>query len=214
MEEKKMYFFNVGTVKKIMCYLYRMYAELNPKINYDKASPYAPSTTNQQYVETPTFSKFQETHKQQPFSEYYIGGGSSAALRGLGYKNTPVSTEFFSDQNINRIQKKIKERIFELSHGKFKMGTDQNSQDLLIAMRAVYLDFNVGAMDAPTHVIRQVKMLNNNTLSYIIPDMMTNIKQQYKYLEEVNNPRKIMPRPLNVNKSQRGGLPSITTLWR
>jgi hypothetical protein len=185
------------------------YAELNPRINFN-----GNLQLNEVYEETPEFSKFQENVKKTKFSDFYIGGGSSAALRGLGYKNSPVSEEFFSDRNIERIQMKIKEEIYRITKGKYRMGADQDPQDLLIAMRAVYLDFNNGAKNLPTKIIHQVKVLNKNTLDYIIPDMLTNIKQYYGYLKEINEPRNIMARPINVNKSQRGTLPSITTLWR
>ena len=193
-----------------------MYAELNPQINYNKALPNSNFSHNKfdQFEETPKFSKFQELHgESSKFGDYYCGGGSSAAIRGMGMENTPVSLLFFSDENMARIQKQIKQEIFRLSKGKFRLQVDQDPADLLIAMRAVFLGDD-GAKNLPTQIVRQVKILNKQTLQYIVPDMISNIKQQYDYLKDITQPRQIMQQPLNVNKSQRGTLPSITTLWQ
>jgi hypothetical protein len=192
------------------------YAELNPQINYNKALPNSNFSPNKfdQFEETPKFSKFQEMYGESgKFGDYYSGGGSSAAIRGLGMENTPVSLLYFSDENMARIQKQIKQEVYRLTKGKFKLQVDQDPADLLIVMRAVFLDDD-GAKNLPTQIVRQVKILNKQTLQYLIPDMISNIKQQYNYIKETNEPRKIMQQPLNVNKSQRGTLPSITSLWQ
>lgn len=187
------------------------YADINPQMNFNTALPSGNSTIENN-EQTPAFSKYQQKYGiENSFSDYYCGGGSSAAIRGMQLNNTDVSLLFFSDENINRLQKKIKSEIMRMTNGTFKLDVDQDVQDLLIAMRAVFLD---QAKNLPTHIVRQVKILNKQTLNYILPDMMTNIKQQYAYLKEISAPRKILPQPLNVNKTQRGDLPSITTLWR
>jgi Family of unknown function (DUF5761) len=187
------------------------YAEINPTLNNNNALPMGNSTLDNN-EQTPAFSKFQKMYGiENSFSDYYCGGGSSAAIRGMQMDNTPVSLLFFSDENISRLQKKIKSEIFRMTKGTFKMDVEQDVQDLLIAMRAVFLD---QAKNLSTHVVRQVKILNKQALNYILPDMMTNLKQQYAYLREISEPRKILAQPLNVNKTQRGNLPSITTLWR
>jgi len=193
-----------------------MYAEINPKINYNRALPNSNFSPNKfdKYEETPAFSKFQKMHGENDnFGDNYCGGGASAALRGMGMSNSEVALLFFSDDNIARMQKLIRKTVYNLSKGKFKLSVNQDSKDLLVAMRAVYMGDD-GALNLPTQVVRQVKILNKQVLDYIIPDIMTNIKQEFAYLKEINQPRQIMPQPLNVNKSQRGTLPSITTLWR
>ena len=55
------------------------------------------------------FSKYQDdyTAKIEGIgSSYYDGGNSSLAIRGMGMENTPLSTEYFSKENMKRIQKK------------------------------------------------------------------------------------------------------------
>ncbi|ATZ80627.1 hypothetical protein BMW23_058 [Bodo saltans virus] len=186
-----------------------MYAELNPKINYNRALP--ANTTNMcQYSETPAFTNYNKKCENK-FSDYYDGGASSFALGGMQIENTPVSLLFFSDENVKRIQKLLKRGIADMSKGKFILEEDQDENDLFIVMRAVFLD---SGLNLPTHIVSQVKELNKKTVEYILPDMYTNVKQAYGYLQEINNPRKIMSLPLNVNKTQRGDLPSVTSLWK
>ncbi len=203
-----------------------MYSEINPAINYNKSLPNSSVFTNRDsgvsgynsqhgldhYEETPHFSKFQELYGQnRTFSDNYCGGASTLAIGGLQMENTPVSLLFFSDENMARIQKQIKREIFRLSNGTFKMDVDQNEQDLLLAMRYIFIEY---AKNLPTHIVKQVKILNRQLLDYIIPDIMTNIKQHYMYLKEISQPIRPLDQPLNVNSKGRRTLPSVTTLWR
>jgi hypothetical protein len=202
------------------------YAEINPSIDYNKSLPNKNIYTNKdggvsgygvsqgfgQYEETPQFSKFQELYGQnKKFSENYCGGGSTLAMGASQLENGPVSLLFFSDENMARIQKQIKREIYRLSNGTFKMDVDQDEQDLIIAMRYIFIEY---AQNLPTHIVRQVKILNRQLLNYIIPDIMTNIKQHYMYLKEISSPIRPLDQPLNVNNKGRNTLPSVTTLWR
>lgn len=211
------------------------YAEFNPTVNYSHgyesntmSNPFAnmqtiyntknnPNNANYQQstinynndANSKQFNKTQFTNKQ-PTTNYYCGGDSSLALRSVQMTNTPVSRLFFSDENFERLQKQLKRKIFEMSNGVFKVEVDQDRQDMLIAMRAVYLD---NAKNLSDQIVRQVKELNILTINYIAPDMLTNIKQQYNYLRDISQPNKTIDRPLNVNKAGRKSLPSYTSVW-
>lgn len=122
----------------------------------------------------------------------------------------PVTIMFFSDDNINRIQKMIKREI--MTRG-YKLVVDQDESDLLIAMRAVYFDANNGARFLPFKIKRQVKNLNNHVVQYVIPDMIETIKEDDKYSKEINQPLQPMLRPMNVNAAGRKTLPSLYTFY-
>jgi hypothetical protein len=194
-----------------------MYAEINPSINYNKSLPSNSvsgynTSIGMNYEETPQFSKFQTLHGQnRTFSDNYCGGASTLAIGSLQMENTPVSLLYFSDNNMKRVQRQIKRVIFRLSNRTFKMDVDQNEDDLLLAMRYIYIEH---AKNLPTHTVRQVKILNRQLLNYIIPDIMTNIKQHYGYLKEISEPIRPLDQPLNVNNKGRRTLPSVSTLWR
>jgi hypothetical protein len=117
---------------------------------------------------------------------------------------------YFSKENIRRLQKKIKEEIFYRTKGKFKLEEDQSESDLLVCMRATFWQHGNYFEDK---LVRQVKQLNVRTIEYIVPDIITAIKQYYSYIKEINEPLKPIPRALNVNNGPVQ-LPSITTIWQ
>jgi len=167
--------------------------------------------TKDEYMGISEFSKWQSNiDKFSDGSEYYCGGNSSLALRGMEITNTPLSEMYFSEKNINHIQKMIKREVINRSHGKYKMEVDQDISDLLIVMRYIYLDY---AKNLPKDTIKQLKVLNKILINYMMPDLMTNLKQDVEYLKVYDKPREILNLPIDTNHSGRRTLPSITTIW-
>ena len=125
-------------------------------------------------------------------------------------QQSPLSKQYFSDKNIRRIQKKIKEEVSVRTNFEYRLDDDQDEQDLVIAMTAI---FKTKARHLPDHPNRQIKRLNTEVVDYIMPDMITSIRQHYAYLKEINEPIKPIMRPMNVSNAGRKTLPSITTSW-
>jgi hypothetical protein len=165
-------------------------AEINPSLNYPMFEPNNNTTTNNY-----------NTH---------CSGKSSVALKGMQIESSNVSKLYFGKENIKRIQTMLKKAVYKETDKKFILETDQDENDLLIAMRAVYLTHASHLQNA---VIRQVKILNAHTMDYIVPDLISNIRQHYGYLKEINEPIKPIPRPINVGKAGRKTLPSVTTIF-
>ena len=157
--------------------------------------------TIQDHYRTP-FLFLQDHHKN------YKSMGEEA-LKGV-QMNSDLSREYFSPKNMKRIQKKIKNEVFKRSQGKYKLNVDQDERDLLIVMRAIYLEYG---RFKPNQIVRQTKRLNNLVIDEIVPDIIGNIKQYYGYLQEINGPLKPIDRPVNVNNAGRKTLPSITTTF-
>jgi hypothetical protein len=126
------------------------------------------------------------------------------------YTPTPLGEIFFSPDNIKRLQNKIKKSIFIKSKGKYKLQIDQNESDLLVVMRAVYIQ---DSYNSPYRIIHQVKELNEKVINRILPDMITNIKQNEEYLNIIDKPIDPIPLPVNVSRAGRLSLPSVTTIW-
>lgn len=177
------------------------FADINPKLSYNKG------TSKNSYEDRPEFSTYQDNLSN---NNYYCGGSSSLALRGMQMDNSELSEMYFSDENMERLQRQIRREVYRESNGKFKLEVDQDKSDLLIIMRAVFLE---NARHLPTKIISQVKELNKLTLEYLIPDLMSNIRQDIGYLRDITTPLKPLDRPLNVNRGGRKTLPSFTTTW-
>jgi hypothetical protein len=116
---------------------------------------------------------------------------------------------FFSDKNTRRIQDKLKRAIYEKTNGQFK-SEDQDPRDIDIIMKAVYKEH---ARFTETGLVREIKRLNQQLVDDTLPGMITNIKQYYGYLKDINSPIKPIPRPLNMSSKGRRILPSITTIF-
>lgn len=182
------------------------YAEINPRLRYNRMIPVNDNPQDSYYL-----NKYDDgINDDENPDKYYCGGGSTLAIRGMLMNNTDVSRLFFSQENIRRIQRKLKSEIYRLTNGKFKMQVDQDEADLLINMRTVFFD---NAKNLPDHIVTQVKALNQLTIQYIIPDMLTNIEQNYAYLKEISSPINPIPRPLSTGGKGRKALPSTTTIW-
>ncbi len=121
-----------------------------------------------------------------------------------------LSKIFYSMQNINRIQKMIKKAVFERTKGQYRLDDDQDESDLIVTMRAVFLEH---ARFLPFKLVHQVKELNRRTVEFLVPDMITEIKQHYAYIKEINEPIKPIARPMNVNNAGRRTLPALTSAW-
>lgn len=182
------------------------YSDINPSLTYNTSLPNNNIYDFTYYKEDPKFKNTQ-IHNN---SEYYCGGNSSLALRGIQVENSPVSLKYFSDENMNRIQSYIKYYVKKISKGKYILEVEQDKSDLLVAMRAVFLEHS---KYLPYDIDSQVKELNKKTLKYILPDIITNITQQIGYIKDITQPITPIDRPINVNRAGRKTLPSTTSVW-
>ena len=121
-----------------------------------------------------------------------------------------VGIKFFSKKNILTVQNMIKHKIYEMTNKKVIMAENQDDSDLVIAMRKIYLE---EGRYLPTNIDFQVKRLNMRLLNYIIPDMITAIKQDYGYQKDINEPVQPIDRPISDSIRGQKLLPSITTTW-
>jgi len=129
------------------------------------------------------------------------------ALKGI-QSESELSKLFFSDVNIKRLQKLIRKEVYIRTNKQFRLDVDQEVRDLFIVMRAVYIEHG---RFLPGQIVRQVKRLNKKTVDELFPGMITEIRQYYGYLKEINKPLDPIPLPVNVNNAGRRTLPSITS---
>ncbi len=149
-------------------------------------------------------------------SAYFCDNVKSNALRNELIKNQVRISEceqgdlenvFFSDENMSFINKQLILSVYKKSNGKFKI-SEQSKQDLIIVMRYVFLEHS---RHLPYDIAGQIKELNCRVVSEILPNIITNVNQRVDYLDEINNPRKVLPLPIHVHKSNRN-LQSTTNI--
>lgn len=191
--------------------------DFNKSSNKNNVKKYSfnPLTIENNYKEKFIENNSISSGKDNLETNYNICSGSSDnkaynIIKDLQYYD-PVSIMFFSKYNINLLQKKIKQNIYLISYGKFIIEENQDDTDLLIVMRAIYLQ---EGRFLPNHIKYQVDKLNLKVINYIVPDMITNIKQDIGYQKEINQPLNMLDRPLHDNIKGRKTLPSVTSIWK
>ena len=189
------------------------FAPINAQLSYANSAPYSsPLTPNQVYrtnkVQHGNINFSMESREE--YTPYNTSNLANTVLRGI-VEDNELSRLFFSEENIKRIQKKLKVTVYERSQGKFKLEEDQDESDLIVVMRAVYFD---NCRNLEHNPIRQVKQLNDKVVEYIVPDMLTNIRQYYGYIRDISSPITPPMRPIGTTSAGRRLIPSYTTMWK
>lgn len=102
---------------------------------------------------------------------------------------TDLSAIFLSDDNVNLLQIGIRNKILNLSNGKYNIGK-QSDIDLKIIMRSIYFQYGKN----PSNDLRaQVLDLNTRVIDWCVPEILSNIKQSDKYIMDIST----LPVPLD-----------------
>ena len=116
----------------------------------------------------------------------------SYGLRGHTEQND-VSELFFSQANINYLQDKIIEIIFNTLNTSIEK---QSEMYLLQIMRTIYME---SRLYDPNYTREIIEELNQRVLDKCIPEIETNTKLYKGYIEDITTPIKVLDRPGNLN---------------
>ena len=173
-----------------------------------------PQDINDSVLENPTFDI-----KQLPIA-YFNENKNSEELRDQFIKNTIKQSEecisdlakyFFSDCNIEIINKQIVLKVYNITNKKYFIGF-QSKDNLLIVMRYIWIQYS---KNLDFKIKEQITELNNMVVEDILPNIITNIEQYYGYLKDYedreNSKFKVNDLPVST-KMTRGTteLPSMS----
>jgi hypothetical protein len=119
-----------------------------------------------------------------------------------------LENTFFSDENISLINKKIILTIYKKTNKQIRI-KEQTKESLIVVMRYIFLEY---AKHLPYDIAGQIRELDCYVVGEIVPKILTEATQRINYLNEINNPRKLIPLPVNVNKGHRN-VQSVTTTF-
>jgi hypothetical protein len=151
---------------------------------------------------------------------YFTENKDSELLRDQHIKNTIKQSEenisdlakfFFCDANMDLINKQLILKVYKISNKKYKIPY-QATEKLSIIMRYVWIEYS---KNLDFKIKEQIKELNCKVVSEILPNIITNIEQLYRYLETYedreNSQFKLNTLPVST-KMTRGTieLPSIS----
>jgi hypothetical protein len=103
------------------------------------------------------------------------------ALKGQFAKN-PLADLYFSQTNINALQDGIRYKIYQATEGRHVIGR-QSEQDLRVIMRSIYLQY---AKHLSCDFVAQVRELNAKVLEWVVPEVLSNLRQYEIYKRDVS----------------------------
>ncbi len=106
---------------------------------------------------------------------------------------TEVSKIFFSIDNIDLLQKGIRNKILNDTDGKINISR-QSDDELKIIMRSIYFQYG---KNSKYNIKSQILDLNTRVIEWSVPEIISNIKQSQKYIEDIST----MPVPLQMPQS-------------
>jgi hypothetical protein len=108
------------------------------------------------------------------------------------WDETPLSSAYFSQQNIAIVQNGIRAGVYNKSNGQYVIGP-QDCDALKIIMRSVFLQH---AANLPQNVSGQIEQLNQIVLDYCIHHVYTEAQGYMKYLTDVSTLAVPMAHPI------------------
>lgn len=116
-----------------------------------------------------------------------------------------LSRTFFSNDNVERIQRQIVNNVYNQSK---KVITRQSYQELQIIMKSIYLQYG---RNLPNNIEEQVFTLNKYVIDECVSIIIPNVIQYSKYITEITGPIPINPRSMNVSNKGDKSLPGPGT---
>ena len=113
----------------------------------------------------------------------------NVAIQGIHTKNL-LNQVFFSPQNIEIIQKKIRYQVWKQSEGAYTID-DQDETELSVIMRSMYLQYS---KNLDTDIKSQVRELNAIVIEEIVPELLSRVKSYQLYLRDSTDPWRVFDR--------------------
>ena len=140
-------------------------------------------------VDRQIYPEYQMFHqKKEGLNEF-----KNEAVKSILQKN-PLSDVFFSKQNIDYLQNKIIQTVYELTNGQHRIGR-QSDIELEIVMRSIYLQFS---LNQSSNLREQIRQLDEKVIAEVCPGIITAVKQYLQYKQDITN----MPKPIELPKAE------------
>jgi hypothetical protein len=115
------------------------------------------------------------------------------------FERSELSTNYFSKNNIDLIQNKIRKGVYDKSNQRILI--DKQSEDqLVLVMRSMYLQYS---KNLDTNIAKQIEELNNYVLNYCIPSVYNEAVSYLKYKEDSSSMHNPIQHPIYSNKTNK-----------
>jgi hypothetical protein len=120
------------------------------------------------------------------------------ATEGL-WNETPLSTAFFSQENIQIIQNGIRAGVYNRSNGQYLVGP-QDCDSIKIIMRSVFLQYSA---NQPLNIPQQIQELNKIVLNYCIQQVYSEAQGYMKYIDDASTLVIPIAHPVQASNTDR-----------
>lgn len=153
------------------------------------------------YTEDSIQEKARETtipkyNSDKPMSnvEYTNHGIVTSALRGVQETDNFYSRLFFSRENIEYIQKRIRSDVHTKS--KFIIGR-QDETELILVMRSMHIQYSRNPDDKYTQLIKsEISRIDDMVINFSVPRIISEVRQYFQYITDSSR----LPVPLEHPK--------------
>lgn len=109
------------------------------------------------------------------------------------FEESPVSNIFFSQGNVENIQKLIRYRVNKETG---KVIDRQSNNNLVIIMRSIFLQYGDASLTTKEALIKEIRNLNDRVANFSVDRIVSQLGQHDTYLKDISS----MPRPLDHPK--------------
>ncbi|MBD23941.1 MAG: hypothetical protein CMG46_02905 [Candidatus Marinimicrobia bacterium] len=117
------------------------------------------------------------------------------SLQGI-IQETPMSRMFFSNGNIDGLQKTIRYKINQETN---KTISYQSEDSLFIIMRSIYLQF-ANSMARSGEILSDIRGLNKMVIDFSVKNIKDQLDQYDGYIQKISGPPTLMEHPRYENK--------------
>lgn len=124
-------------------------------------------------------------------------------LRG-NWESTPLSSAFFSKENIIALQNSLRKSVYDKSGSKQYLIDNQSADEIQIIMRAMYLQY---AKNLPQDISGQLNELNKRVIDWATPHVLSAVEGYYGYIKDISEGIKVMDHPVKMSSAGTKSLP-------
>ena len=136
-------------------------------------------TVEQQFA---MYDKIPNSDKCSSFHDAMVGN----------WENTPLSTAFFSTQNMQTVQNALRNGVYSMSNGAYLIGP-QDCDNLKMIMRSVFLQ---SAMNLATDIPGQIAALNKIVVDMFVPKLCSEARAYIQYKRDASTMYHPIDRPI------------------
>jgi Family of unknown function (DUF5761) len=121
----------------------------------------------------------------------------SDMLRG-NWEQNALSTGFFSQENLIRIQTAIRRSVYERSQPKGYVIDDQSVDELKMIMRGLFYQF---AKNQPNNIQGQIEELNGRVVEWSVPHILSAVDHYIYYLKDIDTLPVPLEQPVHLSRA-------------